>query len=130
MTYLRHWLRELDEILAPEPDEDAAEGSSAEYEAEITLEAYEVPEEESGGFPQAVIEVSCPDDNPILLVYTDTSGQPGHPALTIIYSDMAVYLRNASQDPATEWEINIMAGDPEYVDANGRMVFSGDHTNI
>lgn len=41
-----------------------------------------------------------------------------------------IYHRLPDQNPLTEWELNIMSDDPEYVNADGVMAFTGDHTNI
>lgn len=50
--------------------------------------------------------------------------------LQIIDNDNVVYRRQAGQDPLTEWDINCMADDPEYVDKEGIVAFTGNHTNI
>ncbi len=66
-----------------------------------------------------------------ILILTPSEDVPGGYALQIIDDDgQLIYYRTAWQDPATEWDINMMAGDPEVTDEQGNMLFPGDPTNI
>lgn len=66
----------------------------------------------------------------VQFIYADIPGWPGQHDLTIIQDDCVVYRREASQDPRTEWLINCMAGDDTVTDADGKMLFVGETTNI
>lgn len=70
------------------------------------------------------------DFEDVIISYTPDPTRPGRHGLQILLGVSVFYDRNSSQDPATEWNINGMAGDSDVTDRDGHMLFPGDHTNI
>lgn len=70
-----------------------------------------------------------PNTEEVDLQLTTDAYHSGKYALTIFYNDVVFYDRTIDQDPATEWQLNGMANDPDVTDADGNMLFEGDPYN-
>lgn len=115
-AYLNHWDAQLDHT----PGKD-----------DIDIEHYPISDAGVNTSNGVIIDISH-DAGLISFQYRI---DPDHPdagyELQIFDSDYnAVYWREPGQDPYTEWTINCMADDPEYINATGEIAFTGDHTNI
>lgn len=114
------WLNCWNAYLGDGPNQDGVDECTAYIEGDsLNIEyTYQVP-----GTPET-------DAAHTILILTPCKDDPRQYELQIIDSDQIIYDRAAWQDPATEWEINGMAGDPEVTDEQGNMLFPGDPTNI
>lgn len=108
--FLNHW----DQELKHEPLEEGVD------ELDLKL----VPESN----PDCLYITFVYQDDEVMLIYVPDTNHPGKHALEIYHDQNIVYSRQASHNPATEWDINGMANDLK--DENGNFYFTGDHTNI
>lgn len=116
VAWLNYWNACLDDAPSQEGVEDCiayTEGDSLNIEY-----VYQAP-----GTPET-------DAAHTILTLTPSEDVPGGYALQIIDGDQLIYYRAAWQDPATEWDINMMADDPKVTDERGNILFPGDHTDI
>ncbi len=115
-AYLNHWNAQLDHAL----DKDG-----------VDIEYYPIEEEDAAGTNGVEIDISHGSDL-IAIQYCINPDLPdaGYQVQIIDPEGNIVYWREPGQNPHTEWAINCMADDPEYVNAAGELAFTGDHTNL
>lgn len=115
-AYLNHWAHQLDH----DPNEEGIDN----------IDCHPFADDDTSTNGVEII-ISCVPN----LAFFQYRIDPDHPdagyELIIIdtYFNL-IYQREPGQDPYTEWTINCMADDPEYVNADGEIAFTGDHTNI
>lgn len=114
-AYLNHWNSQLNH----DPEEYGIDTAycalSADGKTIDGVEIYIAYQDEHAVYFQYRLDPDHTDSYELQIIDTD---------------DNIVYWREPGQDPHTEWAINCMADDPEYVNAAGVMAFTGDHTNI
>lgn len=120
-AFLSNWNRDLQDLPAEEGLKE--------------MEAYSLPCKDPGEICAHIWMVYQDDEyfDELYFTYstfTDGRCRPGQYALSITQNDNLVYARTIDQDPATEWQINIMAGDPEITDETGEMLFDGEPVNV
>lgn len=116
-AFLRYWNQELGQL----PEEEGLE----------TIEACPLPVKHESENCAHIWIVYQDDDQfeELYFIFAINDEHPGQYALTITQNDNVMYARNIDQDPATEWQINCMAGDPTVTDADGKMLFDGETHN-
>lgn len=120
LVYLRHW----NATLYDGPNKNG-----------LTSIDHEVIINDDGYFGGVILRLSYIDpitgiSSSASIRYTINPGFGGSPEVHIIdENDSIIYWRGVDCN-VMDWVINGMAGDPKYINAKGKMAFTGDHTNI
>ena len=117
-AFLRSWNRELEDG----PNQNGLD----------ECEAYPVPAKNASerGIHVWMEYHGAGEDEAIYLMMETDEQHPGKYALMILRNDNVIYWRTIEQDPATEWQINCMAGDPTVTGRDGEMLFRGETHNV